>query len=165
MGPEETSVKIEVTRFRESDIDTVFEIQRTAFRPLYEKYRDSDTSPYKERKETILRKYTKAGTSGYLFFLDKTAVGAVRIHVDEAGRSGRVSALCVLPRYQGRGIAQAALLEIERRHPDVERWFLDTILEEAGSCHLYEKIGYEKTGEMKAVNEKMTLVFYEKTRT
>ena len=28
-------------------------------------------------------------------------------------------------------------------HSDVERWFLDTILQEAGNCHLYEKIGYK----------------------
>ena len=56
------------------------------------------------------------------------------------------------------------LLEIERLHPDIERWFLDTIKEEAGNCHLYEKIGYKKTGKSEAVNEKMTLVFYEKNR-
>jgi len=39
---------------------------------------------------------------------------------------------------------------------------LDTILEEAGNCHLYEKIGYMKTGKTEVINEKMTLVFYEK---
>ena len=55
-------------------------------------------------------------------------------------------------------------MEIEKLHPDIERWFLDTIKEEAGNCHLYEKIGYKKTGKSEAVNEKMTLVFYEKNR-
>ena len=115
-----------------------------------------------ERKETVLSKYTRAGTSGYLFLVDGTAVGAVRVNIDEINRTGRVSALCVLPWYQGRGIAQTALLEIERLHPNVERWVLDTILEEAGNCHLYEKIGYKKTGRTEKIQEGMTLVFYEK---
>ncbi len=153
---------IKVSRFRAHDTDSVFAIQRAAFLPLYEKYRDDSSNPYLESKATVFHKYTRAGTIGYIFMLDDTAVGAVRIHTDEENRLGRISALCVLPQYQGKGIAQAALLEIERLHPGIERWFLDTILEEAGNCHLYEKLGYEKTGKTEVVNEKMTLVFYEK---
>lgn len=155
-------MEIEVSLFKESDLDTVFEIQRAAYKPLYEKYHDDGSNPYMESKDTVLRKYTRAGTSGYLFYTNSEAVGAVRINIDDAAKSGRVSALCVLPRYQGNGIAQTALLRIEQLHPNVKRWFLDTILEEAGNCHLYEKIGYKKTGKTEVINEKMTLVFYEK---
>ena len=155
-------MEIEVICFRECDIDTVFEIQRTAYKPLYEKYHDDSSNPYMETKETVFRKYSREGTTGYLFILDGTTVGAVRINIDDVNKSGRVSALCVLPQYQGKGIAQKALLEIERLHPNVERWFLDTILEEEGNCHLYEKLGYKKNGKIEIINEKMTLVFYEK---
>ena len=155
-------MEIVVSRFSENDLNTVFEIQQAAFRPLYEKYHDDGSNPYMESKEMILRKYTRAGTTGYLFLLDGKAVGAVRINIDDVNKTGRVSALCVLPQYQGRGIAQRALLEIERLHPDVKRWVLDTILEEAGNCHLYEKAGYRKTGKTERINEKMTLVYYEK---
>ena len=157
-------MEITVSRFRECDIDTVFEIQRAAYRPPYEKYRDDGTNPYRETKETVFRKYTGAGTVGYLFYLDGTAVGAIRVRIDEENKSGRVSALCVLPEYQGRGIAQTALREIERLHPELEKWFLDTILEEPGSCHLYEKLGYRRTGKTETIKENMTLVFYEKDR-
>ncbi|MBR3459723.1 MAG: GNAT family N-acetyltransferase [Clostridia bacterium] len=153
---------IEVSRFGENDIDTVFAIQRAAYESLYEKYHDDGTNPYTESKETVFRKYTREGTTGYLFAVDGIAVGAVRINIDDTNKTGRVSALCVLPKYQNKGIAQKALLEIERLHPDVERWFLDTILEEAGNCHLYAKIGYKKTEKTEVINEKMTLVFYEK---
>ena len=73
-----------------------------------------------------------------------------------------MSALGVHPQYQGQGIAQQALLKIEKIHKGVERWFLDTILQESGNCHLYEKIGYKRTGKTEEINEKMTLVFYEK---
>jgi len=43
-----------------------------------------------------------------------------------------------------------------------ENWELDTILEEAGNCYLYEKMGYRKTDKVEKINEKMTLVFYKK---
>ena len=153
---------VEVVCIKKSDIDTVFEIQRAAYKLLYEKYHDDDTSPYKESKETVLCKYMREGTIGYLFITEGVAVGAVRIDINTENKSGRIAALCVLPQYQGRGMAQKALLEIERLHPDIERWFLDTILEEEGNCHLYEKLGYRKTGKIEVVNERMTLVFYEK---
>lgn len=155
-------MEIQVSPFRECDADTVFMIQQAAYKPLYEKYQDDSTNPYMETKQTVLRKYTREGTAGYIFTLDGASVGAVRIHVDHAKKCSRVSALCVLPQFQGRGIAQKALLEIEKLYPDIERWFLDTIQEEPGNCHLYEKIGYKKTGKTEMINEKMTLIFYEK---
>ncbi len=153
---------MEIVEFKESDIDTVFEIQQAAYKPLYEKYHDDNSNPYMESKETVLRKYTRAGTKGYFFIRNGVPVGAVRINLYPERKSGRVSALGVLPQYQGQGIAQQALLQIEKMHGDVERWFLDTILQEAGNCHLYEKIGYKRTGKIEEINEKMTLVFYEK---
>ncbi|MBE6928133.1 MAG: GNAT family N-acetyltransferase [Ruminococcaceae bacterium] len=153
---------MEVVPFQESDIDTVFEIQRTAYKPLYEKYQDHDTNPYLERKETVLQKYTREGTKGYIFVKDGVPVGAVRIQLFSDKKSGRISALGVLPQYQGQGIAQQALPVIEQLHKEVERWFLDTILQEAGNCHLYEKLGYRRTGKTEIINDKMTLVFYEK---
>lgn len=153
---------MEVVCFKESDIDTVFKIQQAAYKPLYERYRDDSSNPYMESKETVLQKYTKAGTKGYILIQDGIPVGAVRIHIYAEDKSGRVSALCVLPQYQGQKIAQQALLKIEQMHSNIKRWFLDTILEEPGNCHLYEKIGYKKAGQTKAINEKMTLVYYEK---
>lgn len=41
-------------------------------------------------------------------------------------------------------------------------WRLDTIKQETGNCHLYEKCGFVRVGEEIVVNEKMTLVHYMK---
>ena len=153
---------MEIVEFKETDIDTVFEIQQAAYKPLYEKYHDDNSNSYMESKERVLQKYMRTGTKGYLLIRNGVAVGAVRISLYPESKSGRVSALGVHPQYQGQGIAQQALLKIEKMHSDVDRWFLDTILQEAGNCHLYEKIGYKRTGEIEEINEKMTLVFYEK---
>lgn len=69
--------------------------------------------------------------------------------------------LFILPEYQGRGIAQQAISSAEALH-GAHFWELDTIAQEAGNCHLYEKMGYRATGESAPVNDRMTLVRYEK---
>ena len=43
-----------------------------------------------------------------------------------------------------------------------ENWELDTILQESKNCHLYEKMGYRRTGKTEVINERLTLTFYEK---
>lgn len=154
---------MEIRSFRERDIDSVHEIQRAAYRPLYEKYHD-DVSPYLESKEKILHKYLREGTKGYLFIENGIIAGTVRVVIDSIGRSARISALAVRPEYQGRGIAQWALRKIEDMHPEIERWYLDTILQEKGNCHLYEKLGYEKNGKTERIKDGMTLVSYEKQK-
>lgn len=151
---------IKVIEFQKEFIDAVFDIQRKAYKPLFDKYHDTDTSPYLESKEEVLEKYMRPGTSGYVFLDKEIPVGAVRIIA--RGDVCKVSALAVLPEYQNCGIAQAALKEIERMHSDCKCWILDTILEEKGNCYLYEKLGYVKIGEPQAVNEHLTLINYKK---
>ena len=151
---------IKVIKFQREFIDTVFDIQRKAYKPLFDKYHDTNTSPYLETKEEILQKYTRPGTCGYVFLEEGIPVGAVRIIA--RGDVCKVSALAVLLEYQNRGIAQAALKEIESMHSGCKCWILDTILQEKGNCHLYEKLGYIKIGEPQAVNDHLTLINYKK---
>ena len=63
--------------------------------------------------------------------------------------------------FRGRGYAQKAIQLAEEIHGS-SRWELDTILQEKGNCHLYEKMGYYQTGETRVINERMTLIFYKK---
>lgn len=151
---------IKVIEFQKEFIDAVFNIQRKAYKPLFDKYHDTDTSPYLESKEEVLEKYTRPGTSGYVFLNKDIPVGAVRIIA--RGDVCKVSALAVLPEYQNRGIAQAALKEIESMHSGCKCWILDTIFEEKCNCHLYEKLRYVKIREPQAVNDHLTLINYKK---
>lgn len=115
-----------------------------------------------ESKDEVLKKYTRKGTSGYVFIENSLPVGAVRIIT--RGDMCKVSALAVLPEYQNKGIAQTALKEIESIHNSCSCWVLDTILQERGSCHLYEKLGYIRTGEPKKLSDTLTLVDYKKKK-
>ncbi|MBP5280061.1 MAG: hypothetical protein J6Z03_06220 [Erysipelotrichaceae bacterium] len=53
------------------------------------------------------------------------------------------------------------MIEVEKIYgPD--NWCLDTILQEKGNCYLYEKLGYNQTGKVDKINDKMDIVYYEK---
>ena len=79
----------------------------------------------------------------------------------EKGSAKRISPIFILKKYRNMGIAQAAIIEAERIHGN-DNWELDTILSEKGNCYLYEKMGFKSTGKTEKVNDKMTLVFYQK---
>ncbi len=151
---------MQVIKFTSSMIDAVFDIQQKSYKPLFDKYHDPETNPYMESRETVLAKYTRPGTDGYVFMVDNRPVGSVRVIV--RGDTCKISALAVLPEYQNRGMAQSALREIEGKYPGVKKWVLNTILEEPGNCHLYEKLGYVRTGRVKVINDRLTIVDYEK---
>lgn len=52
--------------------------------------------------------------------------------------------------------------KLSELYPETDVWSLATIKQEAGNCHFYEKLGFVKTGTETIVNEKMTLIGYEK---
>ena len=145
-----------------SDIaDVVHAIQKRSFKQLLDKYHDYDVNPAMESIDMVKKKMDRANTTAYIFKLNDVNVGWVRV-TELAKMTYKISALCVLPEYQNRGIAQEALKQIESYYPKAQKWILDTILQEKGNCHLYEKLGYKKVGDLILINERMTLVSYEK---
>lgn len=77
------------------------------------------------------------------------------------GSPKRISPVFIMKEYRNRGYAQKAIAEAENIHGH-SLWELETILQEKGNCHLYEKMGYRQTGQTRVINERMTLVSYEK---
>ena len=65
------------------------------------------------------------------------------------------------PDYRGKGYAQDAIRAVEDIYGK-DHWCLDTILQEKGNLHLYEKMGYHQTGKIEHINDRMDIVFYEK---
>lgn len=136
-------------------------MQVQAFMPLLEKYEDYDTSPANEPIERIEARLGQLFSDYYIITSCDTPVGGIRI-VKREGQVYRVSPIFIVPAYQGQGIAQQAFALVEDRYPDAVRWELDTIMQEEGNCRLYEKLGYRRTGQTKAINDRMTLVVYAK---
>jgi len=153
-------VAVRLSRVGIEKAEYIWKMQVEAFSGLYEKYKDTDTSPATETVSKVRRRLEQPETFYYLIESDVNVVGAIRV-VDhgESAIPKRISPVFVLEQYRGQGIAQAAIAEAERIHGSTN-WELDTILEEKGNCYLYEKLGYRKTGKTEKVNDKMTLVFY-----
>jgi len=137
-------------------------MQVKAFARLLETYQDVDTNPASEPMDKVIMRLKQPFTYYYLIQVNDETVGAIRVvNKQEAGKNKRISPLFILPEHRGKGYAQQAMLEAERLHGS-DHWELDTILQEKGNCCLYEKMGYRQTGRTEQINEKLTLVFYEK---
>ncbi|QOS78508.1 GNAT family N-acetyltransferase [Paenibacillus sp. JNUCC31] len=148
--------------FKEASI--IHEMQIKAFMPLLNKYKDYETSPANQTVEQIEDRINQSYTDYYLIREANIPVGAIRI-VKKENQIYRVSPVFILPDYQGRGIAQKVFSMIEGRYSDAKIWELATILEEQRNCYLYEKLGYRQKGDAKQINDKMTIVLYEKRMT
>ena len=145
-----------------SDLETILQMQTEAFMPMLQKYRDYETSPANEKYEDILFRFNQPQTTYYIIEVDSHKVGVIRIvdFKDESTRK-RISPIFIMSEYRNNGYAQQAIAEAERLHGSTY-WSLDTILQEQGNCYLYEKLGYKKTGKTEIINDRLTLVFYEK---
>jgi GNAT superfamily N-acetyltransferase len=143
------------------DAECIHAMQVESFMPLLVKYQDLATNPANEPLEKVVARINQSFTDYYIIKNEGISVGGIRIVKMENHRY-RVGPIFILPKYQGKGIAQKVFQLIERNYCDAQIWELDTILQEPGNCYLYEKLGYKKTGKTQIVNSRMTLVYYEK---
>lgn len=152
---------VRLVRASMADAEAIWQMQRIAFAQLLEKYQDFDTNPANEPLEKVQWRLSLPATYFYFIQIDGVNAGAIRIIDHHNEQRKRISPLFVMPEFRGMGVAQAAIRSAEQLH-GTRHWNLSTILQEPKNCHLYEKMGYTFTGETKAINERMTIVFYEK---
>ncbi len=153
---------LKLVRAGVKDAECLWKMQIEAFMDMYNRYQDKETSPVTEPLDKVIERLKQPFTYYYYIQVDDTVVGAIRvIDMKEPNKSKRISPVFIMPPYRNKGIAQKAVLEAEKIHGN-SNWELDTILQEAGNCHLYEKMGYRQTGKTTPINDKMTLVFYKK---
>ena len=144
------------------DCFEIFEMQKNAFKALLDKYQDYDTNPGAEKPERIVWRFDEEETDYYFITLENRHIGAIRIR--NLGEKCELKQIFILPEYQGNGYAQETIRLVEELYPDAVLWELDTILQEKKLCHLYEKMGYKKTGKTENIKEGMDIVFYEKRK-
>ena len=149
---------VKVTR---EDLETVWRMQIDAFSGLLNTYQDYDMSPGAEPVEKIIARFEMPGSVYYFVMAEGEKVGVIRVVDKNDGSRKRISPLWIMAEYRGRGYAQQAITAVEELYGS-DNWSLDTILQEKGNCHLYEKMGYHRVGEIEHLNDKMDIVFYEK---
>ncbi len=155
-------MEISLVRVSASDAEELWRMQIDAFSGLLKQYQDFDTNPGNEPVEKVRMRLNQHFTYFYFIYMDDVKVGAIRI-VDkkEAGQKKRISPIFVIPEYRNRGTAQRAIRIAEELHGS-DSWELATIFQEKGNCYLYEKMGYHLMEKRERINDKLTLVFYEK---
>lgn len=149
---------VKVTR---EDLETVWRMQIDAFSELLDRYKDYDISPGAEPVDNVIARFEQPWTTYYFIEAEGEKVGVIRVVDKNDGSRKRISPLWIMAEFRGRGYAQQAITAAEEIYGS-DNWSLDTILQEKGNCHLYEKMGYHQTGKIEHINDRMDIVFYEK---
>ena len=153
-------MEISLLKATYNDCPQLHSIQVKSFIGLLQKYNDFDSSPAAESLDKIQQRFQQPYTDYYLICAEDETVGMLR--VCNFGINCRLSPICILPEYRGNGYARQAMHIMEQLYPEAIQWQLDTILQEAHLCRLYESLGYRRTGKIEALKDGMDLVFYEK---
>lgn len=121
----------------------------------------NELSPATEDVDRVIARFEQPETTYFFIVADDRNVGAIRVVDMQDGSRKRISPIFIMKEFRNKGYAQQAILEVERLFGS-DNWSLDTILQEKGNIHLYEKLGYERVGQPERINERMDIVFYEK---
>lgn len=147
------------------DEKLIHSMKYSSFLPLYNQYKDDKTSPVKESIDKVVAQLNNDSTDYYIITVDSKPVGAIRI-VDDGVENNkhiyRISPLFIIPEYQNKGIGYGVINMIFNMYEQADIWRLSTIKQEKGNCHLYEKCGFKLVGNETFINDKMTIVYYEK---
>ena len=154
-------MSVSLRQAKREDLETIWKMQVEAFKGLLEVYQDYDISPAAEGIDKITARFEQPWTKYFFIEAEGKDVGAIRVVDKQDGSRKRISPLWIMKEFRGRGYAQDAIRAVEALY-GADNWCLDTILQEKGNCHLYEKMGYRKTGKIEHINERMDIVFYEK---
>ena len=148
-----SKMNIEIRPTKENEAELLAAIQRSAFKPLYEKYRDAG-NPYLRGAEDILCRFNKYNRY-FTILCDGKAVGGIFYRC--IGKRSPWDILCdgeyylcrvyIDPEYQSKGIASRAIGLCEMEFPDAKIFYVDfpTDMEKNRRC--YEKAGYFDSGE------------------
>ena len=157
-----TNSEIKLERANEADAEALLEVQKAAFSPLLERYQDYNFNPCSETIERIKENITRGFF--YKIVVSGKLAGGIMVHQLE-GLKWKLRIIFIAPEFQGLGISQAAIKEMEIRHSDINEWELETPHDLYMNHHIYEKAGYMRTKEIKPVNDKLALVHYRKVVT
>ena len=152
-----------------SEAPILHEIQKQAFRPLYERYHDAN-SPYLRDITDITRRIESPAFSQFTILDDEKIVGGIYYHtsgstlfIPELKKDeyylGRVY---ISPEAQGKHIARTAILLCEKQFPDIKTYYVDfpSDLEKNRRC--YMGAGYQETGITHAIQPGLTLELLKK---
>lgn len=143
------------------DSKEIHKMQIESFKGLLDKYNDIATNPGAETIEQIINRMNTESSQYYLIQVENENIGAFRI-VRLTESTCRIAPIFLVVKFQDNGFGKMTMMEIEKLYPHINCWQLETIKEEPQLCYFYEGLGYNKTGEVQIINDKMTIIHYSK---
>ena len=107
---------VKLVRIGIEDAEKLWNMQVTAFKELYDRYQDTETSPATEPVDKIVMRLKQPFTYYYFIIANSIEAGAIRvIDKHEYGITKRISPIFVMPEYRTRGLAQKAIKLVEEK--------------------------------------------------
>lgn len=162
-------MNVEIRKTVAEEAEALAQIQKAAFKPLYEKYHD-EGNPFLRGPEDILRRLNK-NNRHYTILCDDKMVGGIFYRCKGkrnplAGiKEGEyyLARIYIHPDYQNQGIARQAILLCEKEFPDAESYFVDFPEDLDKNRRCYESAGFRDTGERICEEGAPALAVYQKT--
>ena len=152
-----------------SEAEELSQIQKAAFKPLFEKFHD-EGNPFLRGPEDILRRLNKFNRHFTILYDDKIVGGIFyrlygkRSPADEISEGEYYLArIYIHPDYQNKGISREAILLCEKEFPDDKFYYVDFPDEMEKNRRCYQSAGYCDTGEQVCMEGAPTLAMFKKT--
>lgn len=160
---------ITVKRTKEADVQTLSDIQRAAFMPLYERFRDQG-NPALRGKEDIERRLGTDVFACFTIFSQDEIVGGLWYKLKGQTPSGEtlgdgkcyLQRVFIRPDMQSRGIARQAILLSEKEIADAKEFCVDFPETLSKNRRCYENAGYRDSGKSLRCADGLVLSLYEK---
>ena len=151
------------------DVKALWEIQKSAFLPLYEKYHDPGNPALRDETDISRRMDSQSfscftilfegGIVGGLWYKVKgTCIGEIPL----GDGKYYLQRVFINPAFQSRGIAQKAILMSEAFFEDAKQFFVDFPEDLQKNRRCYEKAGYRDTGMRIELQDGLALSCFEK---
>ena len=85
----------------------------------------------------------------YKIILDGEIIGTFWLdhETDDRANHFELQDFCIIPEYQNKGYGTKVMELMEKEHPNIKIWSLETSSLSVRNQHLYEKMGYKKVEE------------------
>ncbi len=153
----------------QSDVNTLYEIQKAAFMPIYEKYHDAG-NPCLRGVEDISCRLDNYTFKYFTILVDGEIVGGVlyrckgRTPFIEKLNDGEyyLTRIYIKPDCQCRGIGKQAILLCEKEFCNATKFYVDFPKDLVKNRKCYENAGFYSMGKELEAEQGLMLVAYEK---
>ncbi|MGH9919359.1 MAG: GNAT family N-acetyltransferase [Nitrososphaerales archaeon] len=163
---------MEIEKASASDAEEILALQKLAYRSEAELYNDYSIPPMTQTLDELRAEFDRqkflsldsknVGSLILKAVIEGRVVGSVRAF--SSGVTCFIGRLVVHPEFQNRGIGTLLMKEIEAQFRGCSRYELFTGMKSERNIRLYQKLGY-RIFKDERVNDRLTMVFMEKTTT